>query len=81
MCVGIPMKLVAIEGQLGVVEEAGVRREVGLALLDEPKVGHYVLIHAGYAIELIDPEEAQETLALLREAGLLPETPSEGDQR
>jgi len=75
------MKLVAIEGQLGVVEEAGVRREVGLALLDEPKVGHYVLIHAGYAIELIDPEEAQETLALLREAGLLPETPSEGDQR
>jgi hydrogenase expression/formation protein HypC len=80
MCVGIPMKLVAIEGQLGVVEEAGVRREVGLALLEEPKLGHYVLIHAGYAIELIDPEEAQETLALLREAGLLIEGPSEGDQ-
>jgi hydrogenase expression/formation protein HypC len=81
MCVGIPMKLVAVEGQLGVVEEAGVRREVGLALLDEPEVGHYVLIHAGYAIELIDPEEAQETLALLREAGFLPETPPSGDER
>ncbi len=75
MCVGIPMKLVAIEGELGTVEAAGVEREVGLALLEHPRIGDYVLVHAGYAIEQIDPEEAQETLALLREAGLLDPEP------
>ncbi len=73
MCVGIPMKLVEIKGDLGVVEEAGVSREVGLSLLDSPQVGQYVIVHAGYAIELIDPDEAQETIELLRRAGLLDE--------
>jgi hydrogenase expression/formation protein HypC len=73
MCVGIPMKLIAIEGELGTVEASGVEREIGLALLEHPRIGDYVLVHAGYAIEQIDPEEAQATLALLREAGLLDE--------
>ncbi len=71
MCVGIPMKLVEVQGEVGMVEEAGVRREVGLALLEAPAVGQYVIVHAGYAIELLDPAEAEETLALLREVGLL----------
>jgi hydrogenase expression/formation protein HypC len=71
MCVGIPMKLSAVAGEVGTVEEAGVNREVSLALLDGARVGDYVLIHAGYAIELIDPQEAQETLDLLRQAGLI----------
>jgi hydrogenase expression/formation protein HypC len=75
MCVGIPMKLISISGEIGTVEESGVEREVGLALLDDPQIGNYVLIHAGYAIEQIDPEEAQVTLALLREAGLLDPPP------
>lgn len=78
MCVGIPMKLIAIEGELGTVEASGVEREIGLALLEHPRIGDYVLVHAGYAIEQIDPEEAQATLALLREAGLLDEP---GDPR
>jgi hydrogenase expression/formation protein HypC len=73
MCIGIPMKLVEVRGDVGVVEEAGVRREIGLALIDEPVLGHYVLVHAGYAIEIIDPEEAAETLRLLRQVGILPE--------
>jgi hydrogenase expression/formation protein HypC len=71
MCVGIPMKLSTVAGEVGTVEEAGVSREVSLALLDGARVGDYVLIHAGYAIELIDPQEAQETLDLLRQAGLI----------
>jgi hydrogenase expression/formation protein HypC len=73
MCVGIPMKLVEVRGEVGLVEEAGVRREVGLNLLEAPTVGQYVIVHAGYAIQLLDPEEAQETLQLLREAGLVDE--------
>ena len=73
MCVGIPMKLIAIEGEIGTVEASGVEREVGLALLEQPRIGDYVIVHAGYAIEQIDPEEAAETLALLRQAGLLDE--------
>ncbi len=73
MCVGIPMKLCEVRGEVGVVEEAGVRREVGLALLEAPAVGQFVIVHAGYAIELLDPEEAEQTLALLRQAGILDE--------
>ncbi len=74
MCVGIPMKIDAIDGELGIVEEEGVRREVSLALVEDPKVGDYVIVHAGYAIQRLDSEEALETLELLRQAGLVGET-------
>jgi hydrogenase expression/formation protein HypC len=77
MCVGIPMKLTAIDGNLGVVEEAGVQREVGLDLLEDPQIGHYVIVHAGYAIELLDPEEAKITLDLLRQVHILEDDVSE----
>ena len=73
MCVGIPMKLVEVRGEVGLVEEAGVQHEVGLNLLEAPTVGQYVIVHAGYAIQLLDPDEAEETLQLLREAGLVDE--------
>lgn len=72
MCIGIPMQLVAVEGPLGWVEEGGVRQRVSLALLDEVSLGDYLLVHAGFAISRLDPEEAQETRALLEQAGLLP---------
>jgi hydrogenase expression/formation protein HypC len=78
MCIGIPMKLISISGEIGTVEESGVEREVGLALLEDPQIGHYVLVHAGYAIEQIDPEEAQITLALLRKVGLVDGPPDRG---
>lgn len=73
MCVAIPMKLIEINGTDGVVEEAGVKRQVGLALLENPQLGQYVLVHAGYAIETLDPEEAEETLRLLRQIGAIDE--------
>ena len=67
MCLGIPMKVIKVEGDRGIVEIGGVRREASFQLLEDVKVGEYVLIHAGYAINKIDEEEAKKTLSLLLE--------------
>ncbi len=70
MCLGIPMKVVEVHGDRGIVEIGGVKREASFQLLENVKVGEYVLVHAGYAINKIDEEEAQETLDLLREIAI-----------
>jgi hydrogenase expression/formation protein HypC len=67
------MKLIRRDEVSGVAEVDGVEREVSLLLQPDAAVGDYVLIHAGYAIGTIDEEEAQITLALLREAAALTE--------
>lgn len=68
MCLGIPAQIVAIEdGNLGKADYLGTRVKVNLSLLDEVKVGDWVIIHAGFAISRLDEAEAQETLNLLRE--------------
>lgn len=72
MCLAIPMRIESIEGTQAWVDMGGVRREVSLVLTPEARVGDYVLIHTGFAISLLDEQEAQETLALfaeLEEAG------------
>jgi hydrogenase expression/formation protein HypC len=69
MCLAIPMQLTEISGDRGVAEAGGVRREVGLQLLDGLKIGDYVLVHAGFAIQKVDEEEARKTLDLFRELG------------
>ena len=66
MCLAIPMRLVEIDGTVGVAEVDGVSRQVRLDLLPEVSLGDYVLIHAGLAIARVDPDYAQETLSLLR---------------
>ncbi len=66
MCLAVPMMLRKIDGRMGVAELDGVERQVGLHLLEDPHVGDYVLIHAGFALRTIAPEEAEETLELLR---------------
>jgi hydrogenase expression/formation protein HypC len=63
------MQLTERNEGLGVVEIDGVRREVSLMLLDDARVGEYLLIHAGYAIGRVDEAEAKETLELLRQLG------------
>jgi hydrogenase expression/formation protein HypC len=73
MCIGIPMQLRARDGDLGTVEQGGLTHQVSLALLEEAEVGDYLLVHAGFAISRLDPEEAGETLALLRQVGLVAE--------
>lgn len=71
MCIAIPMNVKKINGNMGVVESQGVKRDVGLMLMDDVKVGDWVLIHAGFAISKLNQEEAEETMALLREAELI----------
>ncbi len=66
MCLGIPMKLVEKAGTKGTAELDGVRREVDLSLV-EAKPGDYILIHVGFAIQVIDETTAVETLREFRE--------------
>jgi hydrogenase expression/formation protein HypC len=61
------MTVISVEGVYAQVEAEGVRRRVGLALLPEARVGDEVLVHAGYAISVIDPEQAEETRHMFRE--------------
>ena len=71
MCIAVPMNVTEINGDIGIVESQGVKREVGLMLMEDVKVGDWVLIHAGFAISKLNREEAEETMALLREAELI----------
>ena len=66
MCLAIPAKVIKIEKTLAEVDMAGVKREVDVRFLEDTKVGDYVLVHAGFAIEKIDEKEAQETLKILK---------------
>jgi hydrogenase expression/formation protein HypC len=67
MCLAIPMRLIERDQQSGVAELKGVRRRVSLMLLPEARVGDQILIHAGFAIAAVDPEEAAETVRLYDE--------------
>lgn len=74
MCLGVPGKVLVIDGMNATVDFFGVRKVLRLDIVDEPvSVGDYVLNHVGYAIRRIPPDEVQETLALfeqvLKEAG------------
>ena len=76
MCLGVPMQVKTITNEMAVCEIDGVRRDASLMMIDDVEVGDYVLIHAGFAIEKIDEEEARLTLQALRDAldmGLVPE--------
>lgn len=68
MCLGVPMQVKTIENEVATCEIDGVQREASLMMIDNVQVGDYVLIHAGFAIEKIDENEAQLTLKALREA-------------
>jgi hydrogenase expression/formation protein HypC len=74
MCVAVPARVVRIEGGTALVEVEGVRREASLLLLDDTKVGDYVIVHAGFAIQKLDEQEALTTLDLLREIQDIRET-------
>ena len=66
MCLGIPMKIVEMDGSNAVAEAGGIRKNVRLDLLSDVRIDDYVLIHTGYAIEKIDEREALETLELIK---------------
>jgi hydrogenase expression/formation protein HypC len=74
MCLAIPGKIVEIvdvENQIAKVEVGGVRRNINTGMIDDTRVGDYVLIHVGFAMSKIDEHEAEETLRLLQELGEL----------
>lgn len=71
MCVAIPAKIVEIEGNTATVDVGGNHSSARIDLIDEVVVGDYVLVHAGFAITSVDAEEAEETLALMREVGMI----------
>ena len=76
MCLGVPMQVKTIDNDMAICEIDGVQREASLMMIDDVNIGDYVLIHAGFAIEKVDEDEAQLTLKALREAldmGLAPE--------
>ncbi len=64
MCLGVPMKVVALEGTTATVEVGGIRKETSVEFLDGVKEGDYVIVHAGFAIQKVTPEDASETLEL-----------------
>lgn len=67
VCLAVPAKIIEKKDQLAVVELNGVQREVSLMLLPDAAVGDYVLIHAGFAMQIIDQAEAELTTQLLKE--------------
>ena len=67
MCLAIPALIKSIEGQEAEADMGGISRRISLWLTPEVEVGDYVLIHTGYAISVLDQEEAEETLRLFEE--------------
>lgn len=65
MCLAVPSKIVDIDGQIATIDVMGLRKKVSLLLLpEEPKIGDYVLVHAGFAINKMEPQEAEEALKI-----------------
>ena len=68
MCLAIPARVAEIlENDQAIVDLGGVRKEISLTLVDGVSLGDYVIVHVGYAINRLDPEEAEKTLALFAE--------------
>ena len=67
MCLAIPVLIKSIADKEAEVEIGGISRRISLALTPEAKVGDYAIVHTGYAINILDQEEAEETLKLLEE--------------
>ena len=68
MCLALPVKVIALgDDDKATVDLGGVKKEISLALLDDVAVGDYVILHVGYALSKLDPDEAEKTLALFAE--------------
>ena len=74
MCLAFPAKVLEIEGDLATVKHSGVKRSASLMLLPEAKVGDFVLVHAGFAMQIVDEEEVKIRDALIAEMNGAPRT-------
>lgn len=74
MCLAIPALVVELlPADMARIELDSVRKEISLALVEDVAVGDYVIVHVGYALQKLDPDEAAETLALFAELGMTEE--------
>jgi len=77
MCLAIPAQVVELrDNDNAIVDLAGVRKEISLSLVDGVAVGDYVIVHVGYALNKLDPEEAEQTLKLFAEMGQFDQDPT-----
>lgn len=67
MCLGIPGKVVKMNDMVAMVDIAGAIKEVNLMLVEDVRVGDYVIVHAGFAIQKVNEREAQETIRILND--------------
>lgn len=70
MCLGIPMKIKKIKGDFAEVESGRLIRTINIQMLSGAKIGDYVIVHAGFAIQKLDPQKARETLRMLDDPAL-----------
>ena len=74
MCLAVPVRVVELQdGDAALVDLGGIRKQISLALVEDVAVGDYVILHVGYALTKLDPDEAARTLALFAEAGATPQ--------
>lgn len=72
MCLAVPARIIELlPGGLAKAEVGGIVKQLNLALIDDVALGDYVIVHVGFALAKLDPEEAAATLALFAEAGML----------
>ncbi len=71
MCLALPAEVVSIDAdkETAVVALGGIKKEISVALLDDLVVGDYVLVHVGFALHKVSPQEAERTLRMIEEAG------------
>jgi len=67
MCLAVPAKVIKIEGTTALVDMMGNQTQADISVLEGVKIGDYVMVHAGFAIQKYDEEEARESLKLIRE--------------
>ena len=74
MCLAVPAKIVKIDDTIAEVDMAGTTVRASLVMVPDAKIGDYVLLHTGFAIQVLDEHEALETLKLFKEMEMIPET-------
>jgi len=79
MCLALPMRITAVDGAVATIVAEGLEQRCSVMLVPQAKVGDYVLVHAGFALNLVDETEAHETIELLREIGAFDDGPGDDD--
>ncbi len=76
MCLAVPMKILEVKGDTARASLSGLIQEIDVRFLDDPRPGDYAIVHAGFAIDKLDPAEAEKTLELFRKYSPQGESPS-----